>query len=57
MCVLGEQAQMPDEVFAQMVQGISSYVAQAALGQQPQDTISDFLTGLGRSYSIPQGEG
>ena len=48
---------MSDEVFAQLVHGISGYVAQAALGQQPTDTISDFLTNLGQSYNIPQGEG
>ena len=48
---------MSDEVFAQLLHGISGYVAQAALGQQPNDTISDFLGSLGQSYNIPQGEG
>ena len=49
--------QVSDEVFAQLVRGISGYMTQAAMGQQPQDTIGDFLDNLGQSYQISQGEG
>ena len=54
------QGQVPgftDEVFSQLVQGISTYLTQAALGQQPTETITDFLSSLGQTYDIGPGEG
>lgn len=47
---------MSNEIFTQLVGGISSYVSQAALGQQPADTVGDFLDRLGEQYGMSQGE-
>lgn len=49
--------EITDEVFTQLVQGISTHMAQAALGQQPNGSIADFLNTLGQNFNIPQGEG
>ncbi|XP_052223926.1 large proline-rich protein BAG6-like [Dreissena polymorpha] len=52
-----EAQPISDEAFTQLVSGITNYMSQAALGQAPRQTISDFLSGLGQEHSIPQGEG
>ena len=46
---------MSDEVFAQLVSGIGSFVSRAAMGQPTNDTISDFFNQLGQRQA--QGEG
>lgn len=53
----GRDQAISDEAFTQLVSGITGYMSQAALGQAPRQTIAEFLSGLGQSYSIPQGEG
>ena len=49
--------EITDEMFAHLTHGICEYVARAARGQQPQETMADFLNNLSQTYSIPQGEG
>ena len=51
------QPPLTDEAFTRLVGGISSYMSQAALGQAPQQSITDFLSNLGETYNIPQEEG
>lgn len=46
---------MSDEAFTRLVSGIGSMVSQTAMGQPPQQTISDFLNTLGEGYSTGEG--
>lgn len=51
------QPPLTDEAFTRLVGGISNYMSQAALGQAPRQSITDFLSNLGETYNIPQEEG
>ena len=51
------QQPLTDEAFTRLVGGISNYMSQAALGQAPRQSITDFLSTLGETYNIPQEEG
>lgn len=48
---------MSDDAFTRLVSGIGSYMSRAATGEQEQDTVHDFLSTLGDSYSSGTGEG
>ena len=52
-----QQAPITDEIFTQLVSGIGNYVSQAAQGQQPSESVGDFLDRLGQNYGVPVGEG
>lgn len=51
------QAPISDEAFTRLVSGISGYMSQAAMGQAPRQSITDFLSNLGETYNIPNEEG
>lgn len=46
-----QQRPMGEEMFARLLSGIGNYVSQAAMGQQPSETIYDFSMSLGQEYS------
>ncbi|KAL3872498.1 hypothetical protein ACJMK2_040418, partial [Sinanodonta woodiana] len=48
---------LSDEAFTQLVRGISTVMSQAAMGAAPQVNMAEFLSSLGESYNVPQGEG
>ncbi|KAJ8301003.1 hypothetical protein KUTeg_022522 [Tegillarca granosa] len=52
-----QQPVMTDEAFTQLVQGIGQFVSQAAIGQESNQSISDFLSTLGDNYNFSSGEG